>query len=89
MSPLGLKAMMWSWELLGTLTFVACVADGLVVPRAFHASQLLEQLASGAPRGAGPLLALRGHAPAATVTADEVTQITRYVRELQRANGVD
>jgi mono/diheme cytochrome c family protein len=27
--------------------------------------------------------------PQPTVTADEVTQITRYVRELQRANGID
>ena len=27
--------------------------------------------------------------PQPAVTADEVVQITRYVRELQRANGID
>jgi hypothetical protein len=46
MSPLGPKAMMWSWDLLGAPTFVAC-ADGLVVPRAFHASLFLWRWAGG------------------------------------------
>jgi hypothetical protein len=47
MHPLSLKVMAWSWGLFGTVTFAACVVYGLVVPRAFHASQLLEQILPG------------------------------------------
>jgi hypothetical protein len=47
MHPLSLKVMTWSWSLFGGATFVACVVYGLVVPTAFHASQLLEQLLPG------------------------------------------
>jgi uncharacterized protein DUF5676 len=47
MHPLSLRVMAWSWGLFGAVTFVACVVYGLVVPRAFHASQLLEQLLPG------------------------------------------
>jgi hypothetical protein len=38
MHPLNLRVMTCSWGLFGAATFVACVAYGLVVPRAFHAS---------------------------------------------------
>ena len=47
MHPLSLKVMTWSWSLFGGATFVACVIYGLIVPAAFHASQLLEQLLPG------------------------------------------
>ena len=47
MHPLSLKVMTWSWGLFGAVTFVACVGYGLVVPRAFHAPQLLEQILPG------------------------------------------
>jgi hypothetical protein len=47
MPPLSLKVMAWSWGLFGAVTFVACVVYGLLVPGAFHASQLLEQLLPG------------------------------------------
>jgi hypothetical protein len=47
MHPLSLKVMTWSWSLFGAATFVACVLYGLLVPRAFHASELLEQLLPG------------------------------------------
>jgi hypothetical protein len=47
MHPLGLKVMTWSWALFGGATFVACVVYGLIVPAAFHASQLHEQLLPG------------------------------------------
>jgi len=47
MHPLNLKVMTWSWSLFGGATFVACVVYGLIVPAAFHASQLLEQLLPG------------------------------------------
>ncbi|HWC02738.1 MAG TPA: DUF5676 family membrane protein [Methylomirabilota bacterium] len=47
MHPLSLKVMTWSWGLFGAATFVACVLYGLIVPAAFHASQLLEQLLPG------------------------------------------
>jgi 2TM family of unknown function (DUF5676) len=47
MHPLSLKVMTWSWGLFGGATFVACVVYGLIVPAAFHASQLLEQLLPG------------------------------------------
>ena len=39
--------MTWSSGLFGAATFVACVVYGLVVPAAFHASQLLEQVLPG------------------------------------------
>ena len=47
MHPLSLKVMTWSWGLFGAATFAACVLSGLVVPRAFHAGQLLEQILPG------------------------------------------
>ena len=47
MHPLELKVMTWSGGLFGTVTFVACVVYGLIVPAAFHASPLLEQLLPG------------------------------------------
>ena len=47
MHPLSLRVMTWSWALFGAATFVACVVYGLVVPAAFHASQLLEQILPG------------------------------------------
>lgn len=47
MHPLNLKVMIWSWSLFGGATFVACVVYGLIVPAAFHASPLLEQLLPG------------------------------------------
>jgi hypothetical protein len=47
MHPLSLKVMTWSWGLFGAVTFVACVVCGLVVPRAFHPSQLLEKILPG------------------------------------------
>ena len=47
MHPLSLRVMTWSWGLFGAGTFVACVVYGFVVPRAFHASQLLEQILPG------------------------------------------
>ena len=47
MHPLNLKVMTWSWSLFGGATFVACIVYGLIVPAAFHASQLLEQLLPG------------------------------------------
>ena len=34
-------------RLFGAVTFVACVVYGLMVPRVFHASQLLEQILPG------------------------------------------
>ena len=39
--------MIWSWSLFGAATFVACVAYGLIVPAALHASRLLDQLLPG------------------------------------------
>jgi hypothetical protein len=39
--------MAWSGGFFGAATFVACVVYGLVVPRAFHASELLERLLPG------------------------------------------
>ena len=47
MHPLSLRVMTWSWALFGAVTFVACVVYGLIVPAAFHASQLLEQILPG------------------------------------------
>ena len=47
MHPLSLKVMTWSGGLFGAVTFVACVVYGLIVPAAFHASPLLEQLLPG------------------------------------------
>jgi hypothetical protein len=47
MHPLELKVMTWSGGLFGAVTFVACVVYGLIVPAAFHASPLLEQLLPG------------------------------------------
>ena len=42
MHPLNWKAVTWALGLFGAVTFVVCVAYGLVVPRAFHMVQLLE-----------------------------------------------
>jgi uncharacterized protein DUF5676 len=47
MPPLSPKVMTWSWGLFGSVTFMACVVYGLLVPHAFHASQLLEHLLPG------------------------------------------
>jgi hypothetical protein len=47
MHPLELKVMTWSGGLFGAATFVACIVYGLIVPAAFHASPLLEQLLPG------------------------------------------
>ena len=47
MHPLSLSVMTWSSGLFGAVMFLACVGYGLVVPRAFHASPLLEQLLPG------------------------------------------
>jgi hypothetical protein len=47
MHPLELQVMTWSGSLFGAATLVACVAYGLIVPAAFHASPLLEQLLPG------------------------------------------
>ena len=47
MHPLRLKVMTWTWAVFGAVTFVACVVYGLIVPAAFHASQLLEQILPG------------------------------------------
>ena len=42
MHPLNWKVMMWALGLFGAVTFVVCVAYGLLVPKAFHMVQLLE-----------------------------------------------
>jgi hypothetical protein len=39
--------MTWSGGLFGAVTFLACVVYGLLVPPAFHASQLLERILPG------------------------------------------
>lgn len=42
MAPLDLKIVSWSLGLFGAVSFVLCVAWGLVVPREWHPTQLLE-----------------------------------------------
>ena len=42
MHPLNWKVMTWALGLFGAVTFVVCVVYGLLVPKAFHAVQLLE-----------------------------------------------
>ncbi len=42
MHPLNWKVMTWALGLFGAVTFVVCVAYGLLVPKAFHLVQLLE-----------------------------------------------
>ena len=42
MHALSWKVMTWSLGLFGAVTFVLCVAYGLVVPKAFHMTQFLE-----------------------------------------------
>ena len=42
MHPLNWKVVTWALGLFGAVTFVVCVAYGLLVPKAFHMVQLLE-----------------------------------------------
>lgn len=42
MPPLNWKIMTWSLGLFAALTFVLCVVYGLIVPKAFHMTQVLE-----------------------------------------------
>lgn len=42
MSPLNWKVMTWSLALFAAVTFVVCVAYGLVMPKALHMTQFLE-----------------------------------------------
>ena len=42
MTPLNWKVATWSLALFGAVSFVLCVAWGLVVPREWHLTQLLE-----------------------------------------------
>ena len=42
MEPLDWKPVTWALGLFAAVTFVVCVAYGLLVPRAFHMVQLLE-----------------------------------------------
>lgn len=47
MHPLSPEVMTWSWGLFGVALFVSCVVYGLIVPAAFHPSQLLERILPG------------------------------------------
>jgi hypothetical protein len=47
MHPLNWKVMMWSFGLFAAAIFVSCVVYGLLVPKAFHAAQLLEMVFPG------------------------------------------
>jgi hypothetical protein len=42
MGSLNVKLVSWSLGLFGAISFVLCVAWGLLVPREWHATQLLE-----------------------------------------------
>lgn len=42
MGPLDWKPVTWALGLFAAVTFVVCVAYGLLVPKAFHMVQLLE-----------------------------------------------
>ncbi len=42
MYPLDWKPVTWALGLFAAVTFVVCVAYGLLVPKAFHMVQLLE-----------------------------------------------
>lgn len=44
---LDIRVWTWSLALFSTLTFVVCVAYGLVVPEALHMSAFLEQVLPG------------------------------------------
>ncbi len=45
--PLNLKVVIWSLGLFGAVSFVLCVAYGLLVPEALHMKQLLLILLPG------------------------------------------
>jgi len=47
MHPLSVKVMTWSLGTFTAITFILCVAYGLVVPPALHMSQLLEMTLPG------------------------------------------
>lgn len=47
MHPLNWKLMMWSFGLFAAAIFVSCVVYGLLVPKEFHAAQLLEMVLPG------------------------------------------
>jgi hypothetical protein len=47
MHPLSVKVMTWSLGTFTAITFILCVAYGLVVPAALHMSQLLEMALPG------------------------------------------
>lgn len=47
MHPLNWKVMMWSFGLFAAAIFVSCVVYGLLVPKEFHAPQLLEMALPG------------------------------------------
>ena len=42
MHPLSVRVMTWSLGVFGAVTFVLCVAYGLVVPETLHMKRLLE-----------------------------------------------
>ncbi len=44
---LNVKVVTWSLGLFGALTFVVCVAYGLIVPEALHMTDWLEQILPG------------------------------------------
>lgn len=47
MYPLSVKVMTWSLGTFTAITFILCVAYGLVVPAALHMGQLLEMALPG------------------------------------------